>query len=49
MKGTGIGLALSSEFVKLHGGNIQAVNNEYGGLTVKVTLKTGNRQTRRIG
>jgi signal transduction histidine kinase/ligand-binding sensor domain-containing protein/DNA-binding response OmpR family regulator len=39
MKGTGIGLALSREFVNLHGGTISAANNEDGGLTVTVKLK----------
>jgi signal transduction histidine kinase/ligand-binding sensor domain-containing protein/DNA-binding response OmpR family regulator len=42
LKGTGIGLALSREFVNLHGGTIQATNNEDGGLTVTVKLKLGN-------
>ncbi|HEX2628554.1 MAG TPA: two-component regulator propeller domain-containing protein, partial [Chitinophagaceae bacterium] len=39
LKGTGIGLALSKEFITLHGGTIVAANNEDGGLTVTVTLK----------
>jgi signal transduction histidine kinase/DNA-binding response OmpR family regulator len=41
LKGTGIGLALSREFVNLHGGTIRAENNEDGGLTVTVQLKLG--------
>lgn len=41
LKGTGIGLALSREFVNLHGGNIWAENNRDGGLTVKLQLKLG--------
>ncbi|SIT22264.1 Two component regulator propeller [Filimonas lacunae] len=40
LKGTGIGLALSREFILLHGGKIWAENNADGGLTVSVTLKT---------
>lgn len=47
LKGTGIGLALSREFIQLHGGTIWAENNADGGLTVVVKLKTGaanNRQ-----
>ncbi|MBO9202488.1 MULTISPECIES: hybrid sensor histidine kinase/response regulator transcription factor [Niastella] len=41
LKGTGIGLALSREFVQLHGGNIWAENNPGGGLTVTVKLQLG--------
>lgn len=41
LKGTGIGLALSREFIHLHGGKIWAENNTDGGLTVVVKLKTG--------
>ncbi|WP_205508920.1 hybrid sensor histidine kinase/response regulator transcription factor [Longitalea arenae] len=41
MKGTGIGLALSREMITLHGGNINARNNEDGGLTVTITLPVG--------
>lgn len=41
MKGTGIGLALSREFVNLHGGKIWARNNDDGGLTVTVKLRLG--------
>ncbi|HSU50261.1 MAG TPA: two-component regulator propeller domain-containing protein, partial [Segetibacter sp.] len=42
LKGTGIGLALSREFVNLHGGTISAGNNKDGGLTVTVKLKLGS-------
>ncbi|MBD0298210.1 MAG: response regulator, partial [Flavisolibacter sp.] len=42
LKGTGIGLALSKEFVNLHGGMIWAENNGDGGLTVTVKLKLGS-------
>lgn len=42
LKGTGIGLALSREFVNLHGGTIWAENNKDGGLTVTVQLKSGS-------
>lgn len=42
LKGTGIGLALSREFVQLHGGKIWAENNADGGLTVTLQLKNGN-------
>jgi signal transduction histidine kinase/ligand-binding sensor domain-containing protein/DNA-binding response OmpR family regulator len=42
LKGTGIGLALSREFVNLHGGKIWAENNKDGGLTVTVQLKSGS-------
>jgi signal transduction histidine kinase/DNA-binding response OmpR family regulator len=42
MKGSGIGLALSREFVYLHGGTIWADNNKDGGLTVHVKLKLGS-------
>ncbi len=44
LKGTGIGLALSREFIQLHYGNITACNNPDGGLTVSVELKTGMEQ-----
>jgi signal transduction histidine kinase/ligand-binding sensor domain-containing protein/DNA-binding response OmpR family regulator len=42
LKGSGIGLALSREFVNLHGGKISAENNNEGGLTVTVVLKLGS-------
>jgi len=42
-KGTGIGLALSREFVNLHGGRIWAENNDEGGLKVTVKLKLGSQ------
>lgn len=42
LKGTGIGLALSREFVNLHGGIIWAENNEEGGLTVTIKMKLGS-------
>ncbi|GAA4749821.1 two-component regulator propeller domain-containing protein [Flavisolibacter ginsenosidimutans] len=45
-KGTGIGLALSQEFVHLHGGKIWAENNTDGGLTVTVKLKSGSEHYR---
>jgi signal transduction histidine kinase/DNA-binding response OmpR family regulator/streptogramin lyase len=41
LKGTGIGLALSREFVKLHDGKIWAENNTDGGLTITVKLRLG--------
>ena len=41
LKGTGIGLALSREFVKLHKGKIWAENNSEGGLTISVQLYLG--------
>lgn len=41
LKGTGIGLALSREFINLHGGTIWAENNKDGGLTVTVKMKLG--------
>lgn len=44
LKGTGIGLALSREFVNLHSGKIWAENNEDRGLTVTVKLKLGAEQ-----
>jgi signal transduction histidine kinase/ligand-binding sensor domain-containing protein/DNA-binding response OmpR family regulator len=38
-KSGGIGLALTKEFVTLHGGTITAANNEDGGLTMTVKMK----------
>jgi signal transduction histidine kinase/ligand-binding sensor domain-containing protein/DNA-binding response OmpR family regulator len=49
LKGTGIGLALSKEFVNLHGGKIWAANNEHGGLTVTVKLKLGSEHYEKDG
>ncbi|MBE7171662.1 MAG: response regulator [Williamsia sp.] len=46
VKGTGIGLALSREFVNLHGGRIWASNNEAGGLTVTAEFKVDARGAR---
>jgi DNA-binding response OmpR family regulator len=40
-KSSGIGLALTKEFVSLHGGTIVAANNEDGGLTMTVKMKQG--------
>jgi signal transduction histidine kinase/ligand-binding sensor domain-containing protein/DNA-binding response OmpR family regulator len=40
-KSSGIGLALTKEFVALHGGTIVAANNEDGGLTMTVKIKQG--------
>lgn len=41
-KGTGIGLALSKEFIELHQGKIVAKNNPEGGLTIAIELKLEN-------
>jgi DNA-binding response OmpR family regulator/nitrogen-specific signal transduction histidine kinase len=38
-KSSGIGLALTKEFVSLHGGTIVAANNEDGGLSMTVKMK----------
>lgn len=38
LKGSGIGLALSKEFINLHGGTIRAENNQGGGLTVTIKM-----------
>lgn len=40
-KSSGVGLALTKEFVNLHGGTITATNNNDGGLTMTVTMKQG--------
>ncbi len=41
IKGTGIGLALSKELMKLQHGDIVATNNPAGGLTITIILNTG--------
>jgi DNA-binding response OmpR family regulator/anti-sigma regulatory factor (Ser/Thr protein kinase) len=40
-KSSGVGLALTKEFVTLHGGSIIAANNEDGGLTMTIKMKQG--------
>ena len=40
-EGTGIGLALVSDLVRLHGGTVQVASEEGKGSTFTVTLKTG--------
>jgi signal transduction histidine kinase/ligand-binding sensor domain-containing protein/DNA-binding response OmpR family regulator len=40
-KSVGIGLSLTKEFITLHGGMIMAANNDDGGLTMTVKMKTG--------
>lgn len=40
IEGTGIGLALSKEYIKLHKGDIFAENNNEGGLTVTVKMNS---------
>lgn len=41
-KGTGIGLALSKEFIQMHKGSISASNNPEGGTIFTINLKMGN-------
>jgi two-component system sensor histidine kinase CpxA len=36
--GTGLGLAITERAVRMHGGSVQAVNVDGGGLAVEMTL-----------
>ncbi len=49
LKGIGIGLALTKEFVELQQGSINAQNNEDGGLMVTVQFKTGRQHFQQQG